>query len=88
MEYMNADRETYDAYVVNTLTIQEELPKITRDNSKPSVLAHHSPVRMRYATEGNIDVMLAGHTHPGQYFPGPALDSSRILYSGCNTVWV
>jgi hypothetical protein len=38
MEYMNADREAYDAHVVNTLTIQEELTKITRDNSKPAFL--------------------------------------------------
>ena len=63
MEYMNADRETYDAHVVNALTIQEELPKIARDSKKPTVLVHHSPVGMRYAAEGNIDVMLAGHTH-------------------------
>jgi predicted MPP superfamily phosphohydrolase len=69
MEYMNADKETYDAHAVNTLTIQEELPKITRDNSKPSILVHHSPVGMRYIAEGNIDVMLSGHTHGGQLFP-------------------
>jgi TetR/AcrR family transcriptional repressor of nem operon len=43
---------------------------------------------MRYAAEGNIDLMPAGHTHAGQYFPGPALHASCILYSGCNTVWV
>jgi len=73
MEYMNADRETYDAHVVNALTIQEELPKIARDSKKPTVLVHHSPVGMRYAAEGNIDVMLASHTHAGQFFPGTAL---------------
>jgi hypothetical protein len=38
MEYMNADREAYDAHVVNTLTIQEELTKTTRDNSNPAFL--------------------------------------------------
>jgi hypothetical protein len=75
MDYMNADREAYDAHVINTLTIQEELPEITRDSSKPSVLAHYSPIGMRYAAEGNIDVMLAGHTHAGQFFPGSALDT-------------
>lgn len=78
----------YDAHVVNTLAIQEKLPKINRDSSKPSVLAHHNPVGMLYAAEGNIDVMLAGHTHAGQFFPGAALDASHILYSGFNTVWV
>ncbi|MDR0746316.1 MAG: metallophosphoesterase [Helicobacteraceae bacterium] len=83
MEYMNADRETYDAHVVNTLTIQEELPRITRNGDVPSILIHHSPVGMRYAAEGNIDVMLSGHTHGGQFFPGTALIKFRFpMYSG------
>ncbi|MDR1463464.1 MAG: metallophosphoesterase [Azoarcus sp.] len=83
MEYMNADRETYDAHAVNALTIQEELPRIARDAEKPSVLVHHSPVGMRYAAEGNIDVMLSGHTHGGQFFPGTALVKYRFpMYSG------
>jgi predicted MPP superfamily phosphohydrolase len=83
MEYMNADRESYDAHVVNALTLQEELPHIARDGGKPSVLVHHSPVGMRYAAEGNIDLMLAGHTHGGQFFPGTALVKYRFpMYSG------
>lgn len=83
MEYMNADRETYDAHVVNTLTMQEELPRIERNGEKPSVLVHHSPVGMRYAAQGNIDVMLAGHTHGGQFFPGTALVKYRFpMHSG------
>ena len=83
MEYMNADKETYDAHAVNTLTLQEELPRIERDSSKPSVLVHHSPVGMRYAAEGNIDLMLAGHTHGGQFFPGTALVKYRFpMHSG------
>ncbi|MCP1644991.1 putative MPP superfamily phosphohydrolase [Pseudomonas citronellolis] len=83
MEYMNADRETWDAHVVNTLTLQEELPRIARDGSKPSVLVHHSPVGMRYAADGNIDVMLAGHTHAGQFFPGTFLVRYRFpMHSG------
>ena len=83
MEYMNADRGTYDSHVVNTLTLQEELPKIARRSGKPSVLVHHSPVRMRYASEGNIDVMLSGHTHGGQFFPGTVLVKHRFpMHSG------
>ncbi|MDR2259446.1 MAG: metallophosphoesterase [Azoarcus sp.] len=83
MEYMNADRETRDAHMVNTLTIQEELPRIAREDGKPSVLAHHSPVGMKYAAEGNIDLMLSGHTHGGQFFPGTALVKYRFpMYRG------
>jgi len=83
MEYMNADRETRDAHAVNDLSLQEELPRIARDGEKPSVLVHHSPVGMRYVAEGNIDVMFAGHTHGGQFFPGNVLVKYRFpMYGG------
>ncbi|MDR1424588.1 MAG: metallophosphoesterase [Azoarcus sp.] len=83
MEYMNADRETWDAHAVNDLTLQEELPRIARDGEKPALLVHHSPVGMRYAAQGNIDVMLAGHTHGGQFFPGNVLVKYRFpMYGG------
>jgi predicted MPP superfamily phosphohydrolase len=78
MEYMNADRVTYDSHMVNNLTIEEELPKIKRSAELPSLLAHHSPVGLQYVSQGNIDVMLSGHTHGGQLFPGPLLVSIRF----------
>lgn len=83
MEYMNADRVTFDSHMVNDLTIEEELPKILREADKPSVLVHHSPVGMQYASQGNIDVMLSGHTHGGQVFPGTILTHIRFpMYKG------
>jgi predicted MPP superfamily phosphohydrolase len=78
LEYMNADRKTYDSHRVNDLTIEEELPKIARDESKPAVLVHHSPVGLKYVSNGNIDLMLSGHTHGGQVFPGTVLVSFRF----------
>jgi predicted MPP superfamily phosphohydrolase len=78
LEYMNADRGTYDAHIVNDLTIEEELPKIQRSASLPTLLAHHSPVGLQYVSKGNIDVMLAGHTHGGQLFPGNILTKIRF----------
>lgn len=78
LEYMNADRVTYDAHMVNDLTIEEELPKIPRCLDKPVLLAHHSPVGMQYASKGGVDVMLAGHTHGGQLFPGTILTKIRF----------
>ncbi|MDR3159888.1 MAG: metallophosphoesterase [Zoogloeaceae bacterium] len=83
MEYMRADRQTHDVHQVNSLTMKEELPRIARDGDKPSLLAHHSPVGMRYVAEGNIAVMLSGHTHGGQFFPGTVLVKYRFpMYSG------
>lgn len=36
-----------------------------------------------YAAEGNIGVMLTGHTHAGQFFPGTALVKLRFpMYKG------
>ena len=78
LEYMNADRETYDSHMVNDLTVEEELPKIRRSAALPTVLAHHSPAGFKYAAQGNIDVMLAGHTHGGQLFPGNILIAMRF----------
>ena len=78
LEYMNADRRTYDSHMVNDLTIEEELPKIIRDPAKPSILAHHSPVGLQYVSQGNIDLMLSGHTHGGQLFPGTVLIDLRF----------
>jgi predicted MPP superfamily phosphohydrolase len=78
LEYMNADRATYDSHKVNDLSLEEELPKIPRDESKPSVLVHHSPVGLKYVADGNIDVMLSGHTHGGQVFPGTILIDFRF----------
>lgn len=83
LEYMNADRQTYDAHIVNDLTVQEELPKIERDRNLPTVVVHHSPVGMRYVADGGADVMLSGHTHAGQFFPGTAIIKYRFpMYRG------
>lgn len=70
LDYMRGDKTTYDPHMVNNMTIEEELPKIVREKNKPTVLVHHSPVGLQYVTKGGVDVMLSGHTHGGQIFPG------------------
>ncbi|MDR1658089.1 MAG: metallophosphoesterase [Deltaproteobacteria bacterium] len=81
LEYMNADKAASDPHQVNNLTIEEELPKILRSRSRPTLLAHHSPVGLEYVKEGDIDVMLSGHTHGGQVFPGTLFIQLRFPYS-------
>jgi predicted MPP superfamily phosphohydrolase len=73
LEYMNGDRQTHNSHMVNDLTIEEELPKILRSREKPTLLVHHSPAGLQYVSQGDIDVMLSGHTHGGQLFPGTML---------------
>jgi predicted MPP superfamily phosphohydrolase len=70
LEYMNADRATSDNHRVNDFYMDEELPKVSRDRSLPTVLIHHSPVGLSYASNDGVDLMLTGHTHGGQVFPG------------------
>jgi predicted MPP superfamily phosphohydrolase len=80
LEYMNADRQTFDAHMVNDLTIEEELPKLPLDTERPIVVVHHSPVGLEYVQKAGADVMLSGHTHGGQVFPGTILIRFRFPY--------
>ncbi len=90
LEYMNADRQTIDAHQVNDLTVEEELPKIVRNRKFPSLLLHHTPRGAEYVAQADIDLMLSGHTHNGQVFPGNLLvrmmfPHSRGIYKIGNT---
>jgi predicted MPP superfamily phosphohydrolase len=76
--YMNGDLKSNDSHRVNDLTIEEELPKIFRDTSLPTLLMHHSPVGLEYVIKGKVDLMLSGHTHGGQIFPGTFLSRLRF----------
>jgi predicted MPP superfamily phosphohydrolase len=79
LEYMNGDRARADAHRVNDLFMDEELPKIPR-SGLPTVLLHHSPVGLDEPPKNNISVMLTGHTHGGQIFPGTILIKYRFPY--------
>ncbi|MDR1395789.1 MAG: hypothetical protein LBK52_06450, partial [Deltaproteobacteria bacterium] len=79
LEYMNGDRQSTDMHRVNDLYLDEELPKIPRSGA-PAVLLHHSPVGVRYAAQNGIALMLSGHTHGGQVYPGNWLIKSRFPF--------
>ncbi len=87
LDYMSADQNARDPHIVNDLTIEEELPKIRRRADVPSILIHHSPVGLAYIEDGGIDLMLSGHTHGGQLFPGIFLAQIRYpLVKGLSQV--
>jgi predicted MPP superfamily phosphohydrolase len=70
LDYMPADRQSYDMHALEDhKTIKEMLPALKIDREQPSILLHHSPVGVNYASENGIDLYLAGHTHGGQLFP-------------------
>lgn len=40
------------------------------DHSKPIIMLDHTPVELAQAEESGVDILLSGHTHRGQVFPG------------------
>ncbi len=70
LDYMNADDEAFDMHPVGNRTIKDELPRIPVTDDGPLVLLHHSPVGLAYVKAKGTALMLAGHTHAGQVFPG------------------
>lgn len=49
--------------------LKKILPKITIDESKPSILMYHVPTELETANKAGINLQLSGHTHKGQMFP-------------------
>ena len=63
-------------------TIKETLANLDINKEKPSILLHHSPVGIHYASEQGVDLYLAGHTHGGQLFPVNHIVKLMFRYSG------
>src|SRR5882672_11188699 len=71
LDYMNADEETFDLHPSDdSRTIKSVLASLHLKDGMPSVLLHHSPAGAQYAAANGIDLMIAGHTHGGQFFTG------------------
>ncbi len=49
--------------------VESVLSTLTLNNSKPSILLFHTPNALETANKYNIDLVLSGHTHNGQFFP-------------------
>ena len=71
LDYMNADENTFELHPSDdSRTIKSVLASLHVKDGMPSVLLHHSPAGAQYAAANGIDLMIAGHTHGGQFFPG------------------
>ncbi len=70
LDHMPADSQSVDIHAAGQrATMKAILPTLDIDKEKPSILLHHYPVGIKYASEQGIDLYLAGHTHGGQLFP-------------------
>ena len=71
LDYMNADEDTFDLHPSGaSRTVKSVLESLHLNDGMPSVLVQHSPAGAEYAAARGIDLMLSGHTHGGQFFPG------------------
>lgn len=62
-------------------TIKNILPGLAIDRTMPSILMHHSPDGIQYASEEGIDLYLSGHTHAGQLFPITLINDLVFKYN-------
>jgi len=70
LNHMLPDDNTADWHAIaGRATIKSALDSLQPDPGRPSLLLHHSPDGIRYASEAGIDLYLTGHTHGGQLFP-------------------
>lgn len=71
LDYMNADEQTFDMHPSSdTRTVKDVVAGLSLDASLPSILMQHSPAGAQYVEQAGVDLMVAGHTHAGQVFPG------------------
>jgi len=70
LDHMRADADSRTMHAMQDgSTIRQVLDGMKIDPDRPSVLLHHSPDGVNYASDKGIDLYLAGHTHAGQLFP-------------------
>jgi predicted MPP superfamily phosphohydrolase len=70
LTYMNADEKQVGPHTnANGPNVKAILADLDPDPNKPSVLLHHGPNGIKYASDAGVDLYLAGHTHGGQLWP-------------------
>jgi uncharacterized protein len=82
LDYMNADEDTFDLHPSDdSRTIKSVLASLHLKDGLPSVLLQHSPAGAQYAAANGIDLLIAGHTHGGQFFPGTLVASAMFPFT-------
>ncbi|MDF1570638.1 MAG: metallophosphoesterase [Bacteroidales bacterium] len=82
LDHMRADNDAPGMHAMqNGKTIREVLSRLEVDPERPSVLLHHSPDGIEYASAKGIDLYLAGHTHGGQLFPVTYMNDLIFKYN-------
>ena len=61
----------------NRKSIKELLDNV--DDNKPIIMLDHQPTSINEAELNNVDLLLSGHTHKGQLFPGNLITNKLFL---------
>ena len=82
LDYMNAAEDTFDLHPSDdSRTIKSVLAALHLKGNMPSVLMQHSPAGAQYAAATGIDLIVAGHTHAGQFFPGTLVATAAFPFT-------
>jgi predicted MPP superfamily phosphohydrolase len=82
LNHLRADTETRSMHGnLNGKSIKGVLADLNISDQRPSVLLHHSPDGIQYASEKGVDLYLSGHTHAGQLFPINYLNELLFSYN-------
>jgi predicted MPP superfamily phosphohydrolase len=82
LNHMRADTDAPRMHSIqNVTTIKEILDSMKIEPETPSLLLHHSPDGMEYASMKGIDLYLSGHTHAGQLFPVTLMNDLIFKYN-------
>jgi predicted MPP superfamily phosphohydrolase len=82
LNHMLADHHSVNIHADGErATIKKVLQILPIEKDQPSILLHHSPDGIEYASEQGIDLYLSGHTHAGQLFPINYISDWLFVYN-------
>lgn len=83
LEFMRADADSINnaPEIDNKNTVKSTLQKLKPKHDKPLIFAMHNPVGIDYLCNAGADLILAGHTHAGQFFPFNLIVKALLPYS-------
>jgi predicted MPP superfamily phosphohydrolase len=79
--HMRPDSNSVDMHASKGTTMQSVYPKLNIDQTRPTILLHHSPEGIEYANQYGVDLYLSGHTHGGQQFPVTLINELLFKYN-------
>jgi len=79
---MPKDDNSFDMHTrAATETIKGVVARLPIDENRPTIVLHHRPDGVEYMYEKGADLLLAGHTHAGQFFPFTLLTKLMFRYN-------